>query len=185
MAFLAHHATLALLFSTGAYAALTATKAPPNSAVSRILKRTIRPVNIEMSQLIPPLSFAVVNTFRPSAFQLFNPTNSTPPFFQIFDDDFLHLLGASPFIKPVASRTDGFAFKAPIFVPETNEMFFASSIIGATLELNNRVGKINVTEIQAALAANVKNINVIVQEVSRTKFKTQKNLMHSYGVCLA
>ncbi|KIJ44419.1 hypothetical protein M422DRAFT_168160, partial [Sphaerobolus stellatus SS14] len=114
-------------------------------------------------QLIPPLSFTVVETFRQSTLQLFNPTNSTAPFFQIFDDDFLALLGPTPFVKQIASRPGfSFAFEAPIFVPETNDMFFASSVqaADATLERNNFIGKISITELERDLAAGVQNVNI-------------------------
>lgn len=148
--------TVPLAAGLRAYAALTATQAPPNSV------------------FVPPLSFAVIeqnSRFRPSTTVFLNPTNLTPPFFQIFDDDFLPLLGSSPFVRQIAFRPDagfGFAFEAPVFVPETNEVFFASNVEppDVTLEINNHVGKISITELQKALASGAPNINITVEELN-------------------
>ena len=87
-------------------------------------------------QLVDPLSFNVLGnngSFRTDVFsQLFNPTNTSPPFFQVFHPDFLKILGPSATIRAVAANpTFAFAHEAPIWVPHTDEVFFASNDGGA------------------------------------------------------
>ncbi|PPQ96414.1 hypothetical protein CVT26_005093 [Gymnopilus dilepis] len=118
---------------------------------------------------IPPSSFAVLGqnaTFRQNGFlQHFNPTNSTPPFFQIFHPDFLTVLGPNAFVRSIAQNStfaSGFAFEAPIFNPPTNEMFFASSVFPPESDFNhtNRISKISMTLVENALASKAATINV-------------------------
>ncbi|KAG6831539.1 hypothetical protein H0H92_009458 [Tricholoma furcatifolium] len=123
-------------------------------------------------QFVDPKSFAVIGgtntTFRESSFDtFFNPTSTAPPFFQIFDTEFLTILGQNPSIREVASNsTFAFAHEAPIYVADTNEVFFASNDGGplgmSDLEHNNVVGKINLNDVNAAIAANLSDINVPV-----------------------
>ena len=80
------------------------------------------------------LSFAILGPqgpFRDDSFtRFFNPTKTEPPFFQISDQDFLSILGPSPSFHEVASNaTFAFAHEAPIYVSETDEVFFASNMI--------------------------------------------------------
>ncbi|KAF8954572.1 D-lactonohydrolase-like protein [Flammula alnicola] len=112
------------------------------------------------SVFVDPLSFAVLGpngSFRDSAFtQFFNPTLTAVPFFQIFDPAFLAILGPNPSFHEVASNaTFAFAHEAPIYVPETDEVFFASNDGGALgnsdLNHNNQVGKISMKAVEAAL----------------------------------
>ncbi|KAF8990431.1 hypothetical protein BDQ17DRAFT_369019 [Cyathus striatus] len=119
------------------------------------------------SVLVPPSSFSVLGqnaSFRPSSSTPFNPTNATPPFFQIFDESFISLLpGQKSFIKQIAfNDTFVFASEAPIFNPGTNELFFTSSLVApeSTLTHNNRVSKINVGDVEEALTKGEVNINV-------------------------
>ncbi|OCH91753.1 D-lactonohydrolase-like protein, partial [Obba rivulosa] len=129
------------------------------------------------SVIIDPLDFAALGnngSFRQSAFtQFFNPTNSTPPFFQVFHEDFLSVLGSTASIRVVASNP-GFAFahEAPIWVPETDEVFFASNDGGALgmsdLNHNNQVSKISLTEVAQALqgsGSNTSAVNVTVTKL--------------------
>jgi len=110
-------------------------------------------------------------TFRQNGFlQPFNPTNSTPPFFQIFHPDFLTILGPKASVRTIAVNTtfaSGFAFEAPFFNAPTNEIFFASSVFVPESSFNhsNRISKINMTVVEQALAAGVKNINIPFQTV--------------------
>ncbi len=70
-------------------------------------------------------------TFRNDSFDtdtLFNPTSTTPPFFQIFDPAFLSILGPSPSFREIASNaTYAFAHEAPIYNEATDELFFAAN----------------------------------------------------------
>ena len=108
-----------------------------------------------------PKSFAVLgegSTFRSSAFDTFNPTSTAPPFFQVFDESFLSILGPTPSIREIASNsTFAFAHEAPIYDSTTSELFFASN-----LEHNNVVGKISLKDVDSAIAANESTINVPV-----------------------
>ncbi|KAF8987253.1 D-lactonohydrolase-like protein [Cyathus striatus] len=117
-------------------------------------------------QLLLPDTFAVLGengTFRTPS-QLFNPTSNTPPFFQVFDESFLSLLpGSKTFVKQIAVNTSfGFAFEAPIFNPGTNELFFSSSLVPpeSSFTHNNRISKINMALVEAALASDSNNINI-------------------------
>jgi len=123
---------------------------------------------------VEPKSFAVLGeefTFRSSAFDLFNPTSTAPPFFQVFDESFLSVLGPNPCIREIASNsTFAFAHEAPIYDPTTSEVFFASNNGGALgmsdLEHNNVVGKISLKDVDSAIAANQSTVNVPVAFVS-------------------
>ncbi|EKM60577.1 uncharacterized protein PHACADRAFT_246592 [Phanerochaete carnosa HHB-10118-sp] len=128
---------------------------------------------------VDPVSVAVLGEsgpFRNSSFtQFFNPTNTSPPFFQVFHPDFVtKVLGTSASIRQIASNS-GFAFahEAPIFLPETDEVTFASNdggLLGfSDLNHNNRVSKINLGEVaRAANASGSKTspLNVTVTALS-------------------
>ncbi|KAF8885560.1 hypothetical protein CPB84DRAFT_1788285 [Gymnopilus junonius] len=124
---------------------------------------------------IPPSSFAVLGqnaTFRQNGLiQQFNPTNTTPPFFQIFHPDFLTVLGPNAFVRSIAKNAtfaSGFAFEAPIFNPPTNEIFFASSVFPpeSSFTHSNQISKINMTLVENALAQKVADINVPFETLS-------------------
>ncbi|KAF9463466.1 calcium-dependent phosphotriesterase [Collybia nuda] len=122
------------------------------------------------SVFVDPQSFAVMGanaTFRKDFFETFNPTSTTPPFFQIFHPSFLSVLGPNPSIRQVASNsTFSFAHEAPIYVPTTDEVFFASNDGGALgmsdLNHNSVVSKISMKDVDAAIAANQSTIEVPV-----------------------
>ncbi|KAI0070247.1 calcium-dependent phosphotriesterase [Panus rudis PR-1116 ss-1] len=113
------------------------------------------------SVIIDPLSFNVLGqnaTFRQSANQFFNPTNTTPPFFQIFHPDFLIVLGERPSIRSIASNPNfAFAHEGPVWFPDTDEVTFASDTGGlgpiamADINHNNQVGKISMKEVADAI----------------------------------
>ncbi|KAI1792328.1 calcium-dependent phosphotriesterase [Ganoderma leucocontextum] len=97
----------------------------------------------------------VNGSFRESTFtRFFNPTNTTPPFFQGFDPEFLTIIGPDATIRAVAANQADFAFahEASIWVPETDEMYFASPVDGVPLghsdiDHNNQVSKISLGEV--------------------------------------
>jgi gluconolactonase len=69
-------------------------------------------------------------TFRQNSFDPagFNPTNTSPPFFQIFDQGFLKVLGKAPTITEIAHNdTFAFAHEAPIYDAALDSVFFASN----------------------------------------------------------
>ncbi|KAG2346587.1 calcium-dependent phosphotriesterase [Suillus weaverae] len=123
---------------------------------------------------IDPLLYNVVGanyTWRNSSAVGFNPTNTTPPFIQVFDPSFLDVTGPSATIRKIASNP-GFAFahEAPIYVPDLNLVFFASNG-GGTLGYsgwynNSVVGMINMTEVDMALASTTGNVNIQVQTLN-------------------
>ncbi|KDR79184.1 hypothetical protein GALMADRAFT_137071 [Galerina marginata CBS 339.88] len=145
-----------------------------------VFAQTSVPKNLPpQSVFVDPRSFAVLGPngpFRNSSFtQFFNPTETKTPFFQIFDPAFLTILGSNPSFHEVASNaTFAFAHEAPIFVPETDEVFFASNDGGALgnsdLNHNNQVGKISLQAVETALQALKGNsgqaVNVPVTELT-------------------
>ncbi|KAF7289495.1 SGL domain-containing protein [Mycena chlorophos] len=75
-------------------------------------------------------AFAVLDTLSPfrNGSQLFEPTlhvNTTPPYFQVYDDRFLDVLGPNPSIRVIVENdTFAFAHEAPVWIPSTNQIFF-------------------------------------------------------------
>lgn len=115
------------------------------------------------------------SSFRESSFNnttLFNPTLTAPPFFQVFHEGFLDILGSSPSIREVASNASfAFAHEAPVYFPEMDEMFFASNDGGSLgmsdLDHNNVYGKISLAAAEAELEANPDGaVNVPVTELA-------------------
>ncbi|KAF7325479.1 D-lactonohydrolase-like protein [Mycena kentingensis (nom. inval.)] len=83
---------------------------------------------------------------------LYNPTNATAPVFQIFDPAFLDILGPNPSLRLIASNESfAFAHEAPVWIPETGEVFFCSDQGGtrpihSDNEHDNVVSKISLQE---------------------------------------
>ena len=140
-------------------------------------------IGVYHAQLVDPLTFNVLGingSFRESAVtEFFNPTNTTPPFFQVFDSGFLKILGPNATIRAVAANP-GFAFahEAPIWNPKTDEVFFASQDGGALgfsdIDHNNRVSKINLGEVAQAIqkaGPGAPPVNVTVTKVRASKFR--------------
>ncbi|KAL9709530.1 hypothetical protein Ac2012v2_007269 [Leucoagaricus gongylophorus] len=109
---------------------------------------------------IEPRSFAVLSNNFPfrtdSLSQHFNPTNATPPIFQVFNQAFLDILGPEASIVEIASNaTFAFAHEAPVYVPTTDEVFFASndggSLGNSDLNHNNMVFKLSLADAERAL----------------------------------
>ena len=116
------------------------------------------------------LSFTVLGNdgdFRQSAFtSFFNPTNATPPFFQVFDSSFLSILGSSPSIRVIASNPDfAFAHEAPIWLPDTDEVTFVSNDGGplgmSDINHNNQVNKISLKDVTQAIQASASNTSAV------------------------
>ncbi|KIJ08996.1 hypothetical protein PAXINDRAFT_120077 [Paxillus involutus ATCC 200175] len=101
----------------------------------------------------------------------FNPTNTTPPFIQIFDPSFLEVTGPNATIRLIASNP-GFAFahEAPIYVPDLNLVFFSSSNSGplgySGWYNSSVVGMINMTEVDMALTSTTGDVNIQVQTLN-------------------
>jgi len=112
--------------------------------------------------IINPLSLNVIGangTFRNDS-DFLNPTNTTPPFFQVFDDAFLDVLGDNPSVQLVAANdTFSFAHEAPVWIPQTDEVFFASNDGGALgmsdVDHNSRVSRISLKDLRAGQNATV------------------------------
>ncbi len=125
-------------------------------------------------QYISPSSFAVLGSsydWRVNSSMTFNPTNSSAPIFQIFDPNFLSILGSEPSLRLVASNPDfAFAHEAPVWVPDSDEVFFTSNGGGSLgrsgLDQNNQMGKISLQEVAAAIGNGTRSINVTVTAVS-------------------
>ncbi|KAH9923811.1 D-lactonohydrolase-like protein [Fomitopsis serialis] len=127
---------------------------------------------------VNPLSFAVHPPgapFRGDGWvDHFNPTNTSPPFFQTFHPGFLKILGSNPSIRVIASNP-GFAFahEAPIWVPETDEVFFSSQDGGylgfSDWDNNNEMGKlslVDVNELAVASGSQTTPLNATVTPLS-------------------
>ena len=122
-----------------------------------------------------------------NSFVGFNPTNTTPPFMQIFDPSFLEITGSNATIRLVASYPGfAFAFEAPIYVPDLNVVLFASKA-GGTLSYSNWynnsvVSMLNMTEVDNALAATTGEVNVEIQTVSRFYNEHEEGVAHGCSV---
>ncbi|KAG1741015.1 hypothetical protein EDB19DRAFT_1635075 [Suillus lakei] len=124
---------------------------------------------------IDPLQYNVVGAnytkWRNSSAIGFNPTNTAPPFIQVFDPSFLEVTGPSATIRKIASNP-GFAFahEAPIYVPDLNLVFFASNgggALGYSGWYNNSVvGMINMTEVDLALSSTTGDVNIQVHTLN-------------------
>ncbi|PPQ81636.1 hypothetical protein CVT25_013608 [Psilocybe cyanescens] len=113
------------------------------------------------SVTVDPISFAVLGPngrFRNSSTEVFNPTSTEPPFFQIFDSGFLDIIGSNSTFNIVSTNTSvlSFAREAPVYVPETDELFFTGFD-----PTQNVVSKISLADIETALrGSNTTTVNV-------------------------
>nr|GAT53529.1 predicted protein [Mycena chlorophos] len=95
-------------------------------------------------------AFVVLDTLSPfrNGSQLFEPTlhvNTTPPYFQVYDDRFLDVLGPNPSIRVIVENdTFAFAHEAPVWIPSTNQIFFNGGKtvgrpvpVGPDVQINN------------------------------------------------
>ncbi|KAF9011027.1 hypothetical protein BDZ89DRAFT_1047441 [Hymenopellis radicata] len=122
------------------------------------------------SVYIQPSSFAVLGSsydWRVNSSMTFDPSDSSAPIFQIFDPDFLNILGSEPSLRVIASNPDfAFAHEAPVWVPDSDEVFFTSNAAGhlghSGLDQNNQMGKISLQEVAAAIRNGTGSINVTV-----------------------
>ncbi|KAG0706304.1 hypothetical protein DFH29DRAFT_846035 [Suillus ampliporus] len=124
---------------------------------------------------VDPLLYNIVGAnytnWRNSAAIGFNPTDSPPPFIQVFDPSFLKITGLSATIRSIASNPGyAFAHEAPIYVPDLNVVFFSNTGGGALgyngWYNNSVVSMINMTEVDMALASTTGDVNVQVQTLN-------------------
>ncbi|KAF7416130.1 hypothetical protein PC9H_002390 [Pleurotus ostreatus] len=136
--------------------------------VSNVVYGAASPSLPPQSVFVDPLSFAVLGqnaTFRDSAFESsFNPTSTPRPFFQIFNKGFLSILGQDPSLHEIASNPDfAFAFEAPVYVPDTDEIFFSGSPVIGNVSANSQVNRVSMAEVEDGLkASNGSTVNVTV-----------------------
>jgi len=129
---------------------------------------------ISASQYIDPLMYNVVGAnyknWRNSSNVGFNPTNTPPPFIQVFDPSFIDITGPYATIREISSNP-GFAFahEAPIYVPDLNVLFFVSAGSGplsySSWYNSSTVSMINMTEVDIALASSTGDVNIQVRTV--------------------
>ena len=167
--------------SASGLAKQNASSIPSQAVVSILGLHNLHDLFNCVPQLVDKLSFAVMGnngSFRQSAFtQLFNPTNASPPFFQVFDSEFLTILGDSPSIRIIASDPDfAFAHEAPIWLPETDEVTFASNDGGALgmsgINQTNQVSKISLKDVEVAIqtsGSTTSPVNVNFTKVRKTE----------------
>ncbi|KAF8981865.1 hypothetical protein BDQ17DRAFT_1337144 [Cyathus striatus] len=97
--------------------------------------------------------------FRQSSFnssQTFNPNGKTVPFIQVFDKSFSSVLGPNPIFRQVSFNASfAFAFEAPIYIPETDEIFFSTRPIfppAPAPPISNSIAKVKLADVERALA---------------------------------
>ncbi|KAF5392812.1 hypothetical protein D9757_000942 [Collybiopsis confluens] len=122
--------------------------------------------------IVDRLNFGVLGTsgtFRNDPEnQYYNPTNSSAPFFQVFEDEFLDIIGPNPSLNIISSDPSfAFAHEAPVWMPDTDEVFFASNAGGALgrsdINRNNQVFKMSLREVAEAMGSageTLQNVNV-------------------------
>ena len=119
-----------------------------------------------------------------NSFVGFDPTDTTPPFIQVFDPSFVDITGPNATILPVVSNP-GFAFahEAPIYVPDLNVVFFSSNDGGPLgyngWNNNSVVSMLNMTEVDNALATTTGGVNIQIQTVSRTCNMHEEGMAHT------
>lgn len=109
-----------------------------------------------------------------------NPTNSSAPFFQVFDDEFYDIIGEDPWIHEISSDpTFAFAHEAPVWVPDTDEVFLCSNAGGALgrsgLDANNQVARISLKEVDEAMGGAPQDVNVSHSKVDLPDFVQMAN----------
>ncbi|KAJ3974444.1 calcium-dependent phosphotriesterase [Lentinula raphanica] len=133
----------------------------------QVILRTL--ANLSNFQVVNLLDFNVIGTegsFRDDPHhQYFNPTNHTTPFFQVFDDEFIDVIGSNPSLNVISSDPSfAFAHEAPVWVPHSDEIFFASNAGGdlgrSDLNHNNQIAKISLKDVAQAMAEGPADVNV-------------------------
>ncbi|KAJ3716552.1 D-lactonohydrolase-like protein [Lentinula raphanica] len=131
-------------------------------------ERVIRDAHGQIA-VVNLLDFNVIGTegsFRDDPHhQYFNPTNHTTPFFQVFDDEFIDVIGSNPSLNVISSDPSfAFAHEAPVWVPHSDEIFFASNAGGdlgrSDLNHNNQIAKISLKDVAQAMAEGPADVNV-------------------------
>lgn len=119
------------------------------------------------TQLVDRKAAAVRNPQDPwkNATELFTPGHTfspSEPVFQVFDADFLDILGDSPSIKLIAENNEYmFAHEAPIWFPPTDEIFMCSNAghPPSSLERSNVLSKLSLTEAEEKGTATVTEVH--------------------------
>jgi len=122
-----------------------------------------------LTKIVNPLSFNVIGPNGPfrNDSELFNPTGTTPPFFQVFDPSFLDVLGSKASIRLIAENDSfSFAHEAPVWIPETDELFFSSNDGGALgmsdLNHNSKVFRVSLKGVRAGGKADLIEVTFLV-----------------------
>ncbi|VDB92370.1 unnamed protein product [Peniophora sp. CBMAI 1063] len=121
------------------------------------------PFHPKLWQIADPLIYNVRGPSHEPATNTFakhnNPHNATPPFFQVFQPAFLaNVLSPQATIIRIAYDPDfAFAHESPIWIRESDELWFSSNDGGALgrsdWDNNNVIGKISLREVDAAIEA--------------------------------
>ena len=159
-------------------ASLEGVALPPQTVVSPTSNCYPASRTLTWWQYVNPLTHAVHSPSTPFRgdgwMDHFNPTNTSPPFFQAYHPGFLKVIGSDPSIRAIATNP-GFAFahEAPIWVPETDELFFSSQNGGylgfSDWDNNNQVGKLSLSEgktLAAASGSKTSPLNATVTPVA-------------------
>ncbi|KAL1727580.1 calcium-dependent phosphotriesterase [Schizophyllum commune] len=137
-------------------------------------------------QYVNPRAYNVIskdgtnNSFRASPFDPWNPTNTSGVFFQVFDNDFYNVIGENPWIHEISSDpTFAFAHEAPVWVPDTDEVFIASNAGGplgrSGPDANNQIERISLKEVDEAMGGTPTDVNVSHPKVDLPDFVQMAN----------
>uniref|UniRef100_A0A8H7XZX0 SMP-30/Gluconolactonase/LRE-like region domain-containing protein n=1 Tax=Psilocybe cubensis TaxID=181762 RepID=A0A8H7XZX0_PSICU len=119
------------------------------------------------------------SNFRNSSFtQFFNPTQSSPPFIQVFDHAFFDVLGPNPIFQSISSNTTipSITHEAPIYVQDTDELFFVGFF-----ENQNVVNKISMGTVETALKTLQGPLNATAVNVPATQVNVPFSLQQING----
>ncbi|KIY68347.1 D-lactonohydrolase-like protein [Cylindrobasidium torrendii FP15055 ss-10] len=158
----------------------------PESAMPRAASEARSYEDNPQVAIIDPKSFNVLApnggnaSFRADQSVLWDPTNTSAPFFQVFDAEFYDILGDDPWIHEVSSDPSfAFAHEAPVWVPETDEIWFSSNAGGrlgrSDLNNNNQIAKISVKDVEAAMGGTPQDVNVSHPNVPLPDFVQMTN----------
>lgn len=120
--------------------------------------------------------------------------NLTPPYFQVYDERFTAILGPNPTIRVIVENdTFAFAHDGPIWVEETDEVFFSGGrtegrpviifeLFNGTLRLNS--GQVSVINLNDLKTSPTGLINfTIVREITLPAFVAHFCSSHSATTC--
>ena len=98
----------------------------------------------------------------------------------VFDNDFYNVIGENPWIHEISSDpTFAFAHEAPVWVPDTDEVFIASNAGGplgrSGPDANNQIERISLKDVDEAMGGTPQDVNVSHPKVDLPDFVQMAN----------